>query len=239
MSKDELSTLIKEYEKNTQKVCVMLQNRTNNSIVKMAELIKNDKSLGKTLGIAGFLTWHRTPEYYMHDDWRGKWKTEGGGLVINQAVHIVDLLNLLGGKIKSVTASMSNKSLPGVIEVEDTADAFFEFENQMRGCLYCTNAYPPSSPFRIEINFENALLRYADNRLYKITDDNAQVLAFDNTTLYGKSYWGSGHMRAVDDFYTSLAADKGDYISLEDSIHSTNVMLAMYESAKENKKIFL
>ena len=175
----------------------MLQNRTNNSIVKMAELIKNDKSLGKMLGIAGFLTWHRTPEYYMHDDWRGKWKTEGGGLVINQAVHIVDLLNLLGGKIKSVTASMSNKSLPGVIEVEDTADAFFEFENQMRGCLYCTNAYPPSSPFRIEINFENALLRYADNRLYKITDDNAQVLAFDNTTLYGKSYWGSGHMRAV------------------------------------------
>ena len=66
-----------------------------------------------------------------------------------------------------------------------------------------------------------------------------EIIAFDNTASPGKSYWGSGHAKAIDDFYTSLAEGKNNYITLEDSVHSTNVMIAMYESAKENKKIIL
>ena len=233
----ELEQIITTAEKSAKQVCVMFQNRTNQSVRKMLELAEGDKSLGKLLGAAGFLTWHRDAEYYAQDKWRGRWATEGGGLLINQAVHILDILNLFGGGITSVNTSMSNKSLNGIIEVEDTFDSLLEFENGMTGCLYCTNAYPPSGTFRVELSFENAVLRYADNRLYRIAE-KVEIVTCDDTNAPGKSYWGNGHRTVIDDFYKALSCG-GEFIGLQSAIRTTRAMLASYESAKQNKKIYL
>lgn len=218
------------------KICVMLQNRTNKSIVTLKNIIDKDKSIGKMLGISAFLTWHRTPEYYNADEWRGKWKTEGGGLMINQAVHTLDLVDWLGGGIKSVKASISTKKLGDVIEVEDTADALFEMNNGSFGVFYAANTYTQSCPPRVEINFENASFRYADERLYKITNDKVEIIDEDKNVPEGKHYWGCGHRNVINEFYKVLSGKEGKYTSLDDAIHVMKVLFAFYKSGKNNSE---
>ncbi len=222
--------------KTDRKICVMLQNRTNICIGLLKDIVDNDKTVGNMLGISAFLTWHRTPEYYMADEWRGKWKTEGGGLLINQAIHTIDLINYLGSGVKSVKASVSTKKLNDVIEVEDTADALFEMNNGVTGLFYGTNAFSSWSPAEIEIKFENATFRYADERLYKITDKETVVIGDDANMAEGKRYWGSGHLHEIDDFYKNLCGEESEYITLENAAHTMRVLFAMYESAKNNSK---
>ena len=125
---EELKKLQEANEKHKGKLSLILQNRTNPCVVALNKDIK-ETDCGNLLGSKAFLTWKRTKEYYEKDAWRGKWATEGGGLMINQAVHILDLLCWLSGGVKSVKATMSNKTLADVIEVEDTAEALFKLKN--------------------------------------------------------------------------------------------------------------
>jgi len=66
--------------------------------------------------------WHRTAQYYRDRPWRGTWIGGGGGLLMNQAIHTLDLLQWLVGDVESVAGSVSTRSLADVIEVEDTAE---------------------------------------------------------------------------------------------------------------------
>ena len=213
----------------------MLQNRTNNSVAKLKELVDEDESLGKLLGLTGILTWFRNDAYYLSDEWRGKWATEGGGLIINQAIHLVDMLDWLGGGIVRGKSSISNKSID-MIEVEDTADALFVTKDGVRVVFYATNAFSADVPFRVEAIFENATLRYADSRLYKITDDSVEVLATDKQAETGKKYWGSGHGNVINKFYHALEINGDDYIDLNSGLHSARVMLSMYNDKNVERK---
>lgn len=232
---EELDDLVDAYKSGKIKVSVMLQNRLNLTVLKMQELIQEEK-LGKLLGVNGFITWHRNEEYYKSGDWRGKIATEGGGLIINQAPHILDLMNLLGGGIERVRCSISNKSLEGIIEVEDTCDTLFHYKNGAIGCFYGSNAYTPSSPIRLELQFEQGLYRFADNVLYKV-GDSVEIIARDDRNCPGKSYWGNGHVVAIHSFYEALVENKPHVTDLLTTIHSGRLLLAMYESARSNKEI--
>ncbi|MBE5039753.1 Gfo/Idh/MocA family protein [Ructibacterium gallinarum] len=237
MNAEEFEDLQRYASKSAGRVCVMLQNRTNPSVVKMKELLEYGCDMGKLLGITGFLTWCRDAEYYAQDTWRGKWATEGGGLLINQAIHTLDLLGYLGGKIVSVQGSISNKTLQGVIEVEDTADAIMETEDGLRLCFYATNGCRYSRPMYLEAQLERGVLRYADNRLYQITDENCRVLAYDRPDCPGKVCWGGGHRTVIEDFYRYLETGSGDYLALEDAAPVMETLFAFYQSAKINQKI--
>lgn len=236
MTLSELSEMEEVYKMSDKKACIVLQNRMNTSVAEMKRLIKEDKSLGKMLGIAGFMTWRRDGEYYKRDSWRGRWATEGGALLINQAVHMIDLIDWLGGGIKSVKSSISNKSLDGIIETEDTSDSLFIFKSGVHGVFYATNAFGADSPFRIEAVFENATLRYADTRLYKI-ENGVKIIAEDFATdICGKKCWGGGHARVINDFYNALINGGEDYIDLKDGLHSAKVMLSMYKDKNPERK---
>ena len=239
MNKAEFDELYKIAEKAENKVCVMFQNRTNPAIKALKSFLETNNSLGKLKGITGILTWNRNAEYYLRDSWRGKWNTEGGGLLINQAIHTIDLLGYLGGKIDRVRGSISNKTLEGVIEVEDTADAIFETEAGMKMCFYATNGCGYSRPLQLEVQMEHGLLRYADNRLYKIADDSCEVLAYDSRRYPGKDCWGNGHQEVIEEFYKYLETGEGEYITLSDAAPAMKTLYAFYESAKTNKEVLV
>lgn len=223
--------------KTDRKICVMLQNRTNNCAKKLYEIINKTQPDGKVLSLCAFLTWCRTPEYYKSDEWRGKLSTEGGGLLINQAIHTLDFVGWFGGGIKSVMGSISTKKLNGCIEVEDTADALIELTNGNTAVFYATNGYSQSSAPRIEIQCENALYRYADERLYRITEDDVQIIETDIYMENGKRYWGSGHRNVINAFYSSLCGENAVYTDLQGAKNTMDALFAFYESAKTNKKI--
>lgn len=227
INRAELKKMLEVQRETGRKVCLMLQNRTNACVIKLKEICEN-KTYGKMLGVFGSLTWNRQPEYYTKSDWKGKYATEGGSLMINQAVHLLDLIGFMGNGIKNIRSNMSTLLLNDIIETEDTASMILELNNGARGCLFATNTYTADEPFRLEVRFENALLRYADYKLYLITDDT-KVIAQDEVNRTTKSYWGCGHNTVISQFYKALS-DTGSYISLNNGINTMEAVFSVYEA---------
>ncbi len=225
MKKSELDTLLFSYDAS--KIYPIVQNRTNPCVQKLKDIIQNE-NCGALKGVKGILTWHRDKTYYDEAEWRGTKEFEGGGVLINQAVHTLDLMCCFAGKAKSVEATVSNKSLKGVIDVEDTVEAFIEFENGARGVFYATNAYADNSSMQVELVFENKLLQYINGKLF--VDD--ECVCTDKTEYIGKRYWGSGHESVMDDYYVY-----GSDFCLNDVSNTMYTMFAMYESAETGNKV--
>lgn len=213
-------TALKEL-KGAERICMVLQNRLNPSVQKMKELVQSGE-LGAVLGAKGILTWHRDREYYESGSWRGRWETEGGGVLINQAVHTLDYFSYLLGNVESVRANMCNYSLEDVIEVEDTFTARLKLAGGVSGLFFATNAYAENSAPFFEILFEKGNARYMDGGLWV----NRQPAARDTAPALGKAYWGSGHNRLLKLYY-----DENQYFGIADVENTMETMFAMYESA--------
>lgn len=217
---DELLTL-----ENADRVCVVLQNRLNPAVAKLKEITQKGE-LGKIKGAKGILTWSRDAEYYAQDEWRGKYKTEGGGVLINQAVHTLDYFSYIAGGVDSVRAQMANFSI-GEIEVEDTVSVSLKLTNGTKGVFFATNAFVMDSAPVFEILFEKGVAKYTEGKLFL----NGEVVAEDSKPEIGKAYWGSGHAALIKRFY-----DCGKYFSLNEVKNTMYTMFAIYESAQNDTK---
>lgn len=227
MRAPELETLKAALKETGGKLCCIVQNRENPCVKKLKEIVHCKKD-GDILSVSGSLYWKRTKEYYAQAAWRGKWATEGGGVVINQAVHLLDMMLFIGGGLKSISPSISNRGIPE-IEVEDTADAIMEFENGTRGIFHATNLNSLNSPYHLEVTFENCVYRYGDNMLIRISKDGAEMIQRDFPANNWKSYWGMGHREAIGKFYAALSGKKCSYTTLEDVEETLKAMFKFYE----------
>ena len=214
------------------------QNRYNLCVLKAKELIESGEA-GKILGARGLVTWHRDASYYTGSGWRGSLETEGGGVLINQSIHTLDLLHYILGKPLTAEASMSNHHLKGVIEVEDTMEAYVQFE-QGTASFYATTAYCADVPPLIEIACENMRIRMEDPGLTIYhKDGRIEVPDLCKVPVLGKSYYGSGHKSCIGDFYDCVETGRHfpqELVDMEDSIR---LMLAVYESARKGRVVEL
>lgn len=120
---------------------------------KSAQLMKSAADQGRfgTVALAAaYVKWFRTQAYYDSGKWRGTWELDGGGALMNQAIHSVDLLLWLMGPVKSVSAMTALRAHER-IEVEDAATAILEFESGALGTIEATTAAYPGTLKRIEI----------------------------------------------------------------------------------------
>ncbi len=218
MTRKEFEELLKL--ENLENLCIVFQNRLNPTIVKMKE-IYDSKKLGNLISAKGILTWCRTKEYYAQDEWRGKYATEGGGVLINQAVHTLDYFGYIIGKAINVKAMSANFS-HSEIEVEDTISAYMEFEGGAKGMFFATNSYGYNSFPEFELFFEKGKLRY-ENGVLKLNDE---IIESDVKMDGRKSYWGNGHAELIGRFY-----DENMYFSLSTAINTMNLMFDIYDSA--------
>ena len=118
-----------------------------------AQLLKNaveQERFGTISLAAAYVKWFRTQAYYDSGKWRGTWQLDGGGALMNQAIHSVDLLLWLMGPVKSVSAMTALRAHER-IEVEDAATAILEFESGALGTIEASTAAFPGSLKRIEI----------------------------------------------------------------------------------------
>ena len=228
MKQEEFSELLSKYQGKP--VYPVMQNRTNKCVTTLKEILDTDDGLGKLISVKGILTWHRDAKYYNSAAWRGTLNYEGGGILINQAVHTLDLMIYLAGNVTSVSATVSNKSLQGVIEVEDTVDVFMEFENGATGIFYATNAYGKNSKPQIELEFEHASFQYAGGELCR----DKEFICRDDHKFSGKEYWGSGHGRMLYDLYSNQKA-----FMVEDIKNTMETMFAIYKSAETKTTQFI
>lgn len=214
-------------------VGICFQNRYNGSTRALKDLLSTGEP-GKVLGSRGFVTWRRDAPYYTESGWRGALSTEGGGALINQAIHTLDLMAYFLGPGQVLGASLSNRHLKGIIEVEDTLEAALDF-GDARGLFYAATAYSLDAPIIFELACENATLRLEGERFTRIWRDGRmeqEDYTAPDPTVPGKSYWGSSHRRCIEDFYRCVMSGErfpNDIPGVSDTIE---LMLSVYEAAR-------
>lgn len=237
ISRKEFLALKKVKEQSGKSVGVCFQNRYNEGTEKILELLES-RVLGRVKGARAFVTWNRQAEYYEESGWRGTWKKEGGGVLINQAIHTLDLLVYLLGKPDDVEASMGNHHLKKVIEVEDTVEAYMTFPFGS-ACFYATNAFIEDSLVLLEIVCENGKIRMEGNYL-EVIDKSGEKGVYDFTkpqNWEGKNYWGYSHQACICDFYKSLAEGMAYRNSLESVEDTFELVMKIYENCKNKMNL--
>ena len=158
---------------------------------------------------------------------------EGGSVLINQSIHTLDLLTYLIGDPCACDAMMTNHTLKGVIETEDTLEAYVEFKNGARASFYATNAYISNAPVLIDLVCEKKSYRLEGPDLYVQEGDGAyEKIQLSAKVALGKGYWGTGHPSAISNFYDSLTDEAEFLVRLDEVDRTMRLMFAIYDSAR-------
>ena len=156
-----------------------------------------------------------------------KEKCKGGGVMINQALHTLDLLLWFMGMPTSVVAHTSNDTLQGVIEVEDTASAIFRFDDGKKFVINATNG----SNYSFQVSVQLMSKTKSVSIVGETAIMNGEVLnVIDNNPFYGKAEWGVGHTKLINNFYDCLAKGEKFAIDFYEGQKVVRLILAMYAS---------
>jgi UDP-N-acetyl-2-amino-2-deoxyglucuronate dehydrogenase len=156
---------------------VISQHRFDAGVRRLRELIQAGRLGRLTLGEAA-VKWYRTQHYYDSGDWRGTWALDGGGALMNQGIHYLDLLCWMMGPVAEVTALCATQAHE--VEVEDVALALLRFQSGAVGLMQAATAVYPGFPERLEISgtggtvvVEGGAIRSAE-----LTDERGEVGAY-------------------------------------------------------------
>lgn len=215
---------------------ICFQNRYNASSRRIRELLDSG-ALGAVVGGCAIVTWDRGEDYYARDAWRGKWETEGGAVLINQAIHTLDLLRDFAGDIADVRCSMSAKRLSDVIEAEDTCDMLLTTKGGARLLFYASNCGVGNTPVQINLKCEKGSVLLLGNRVTVTWKDGREESEdFSAGFTWGKDYWGSGHGYLIEDFYRCLKAGEPFPIGPEEALKTTGLLEMAYTQQAEQRR---
>lgn len=141
--------IIEAGDRNHVTIGTMVQRRFYRPCKRIAEAIKDGKIGRPVLGMVTMLGW-RDQKYYESDPWRGSWDGEGGGVMVNQAPHQIDLLSWYMGEVDEIYGIWKNLNHP-YIEVEDTAVAVIKFKNGGVGNIVVSNSQNPALYGKVHI----------------------------------------------------------------------------------------
>lgn len=216
------------------KIGICFQNRYNKTFQTLKKIVESG-IYGPVKGVKGLVTWSRPNSYYTEKPWRGVLSQSGGGVLINQSIHTLDLIQLLGGSIHSIRGNVT-QLLDYNIEVEDTASANIIFTNQAHAIFFATNAGITNNSVELQVIFDNEKLTIKDNTLTKVNTSGAkEFIVADDMMVGAKSYYGPSHGKLIDHYYKCINQDLDDYIHVRDAIN-VNVMIDAIVKSSETKK---
>lgn len=233
ISAEQFEELKAEDERHPGKLGFCFQNRYNETTCLIDEVIAKGQ-IGKVIGGRAFVTWRRDEDYYVGNPWKGRLATEGGGALINQSIHTLDLLIRYLGKpcvVKGAIASHHFKENTG-IEVEDTVEAWLKFSGDRRACFYASNGYVTDAPVILELQGKDGYVCMNGQEVSVFTND-APPMHFmrERKQGIGKGYWGCGHKACIEDYYRKLREGKKFQNSLEGVETTFRTVMKIYEDA--------
>ena len=211
------------------KLGICFQNRYNESTLLVDKLIQQD-AIGTPIGARAFVTWRRDDDYYTASNWKGKIALEGGGALINQAIHTLDLLLRYMGEPQEVCATVCNHHLKANIEIEDTVEAWLEFPDKKRACFYCSNGYSDDAPIILEIQGKSGRVTINGSFISLQNSDGIQHFDIGSNKGIIKDYWGMGHKNCITEFYRCIDAGITPTTNLESAKNTFLTMMRIYES---------
>ncbi|MGI6337269.1 MAG: Gfo/Idh/MocA family protein [Eubacteriales bacterium] len=238
---EDCDRIIRAGDENRVKIGVVFQSRMHES-ARILKRIVNEGHLGKIITADVFMKYHRSPEYYLQGGWRGTWKMDGGGALMNQGIHSVDLLQWLAGPVKSVSAYA--RTLRHAIEVEDTVVSIVEFESGALGMIQATTAIHPGYPRRLSISGIDGTVTISDDSFvewdikdYPKPDEILLGKPADNGASDPMSFSTQGHQAHIEDMVDAIVNDHDPLVSAREGRKSVELIRAIYESSQQGKRI--
>lgn len=210
------------------------------------EVIKNavdSGRLGTITYAAVYVPWWRNDKYY--EGWHGTWDLDGGGALMNQSIHMIDLLQYMMGNVKKIGAFTSKLGHPK-IETEDAGVGILQFENDALGIIYGTTASFPGQNRRMEITGTKGTI--------VLVEDSLKVWEFAEKSeedekivqKYGAHQGGSGvsdpaaisfqnHAKNISAFISAIEEDRPFEINGLEARKAVKIVLDMYNSSVSNK----
>ena len=221
----------------------IFQHRFAPGNVVLRDLIREQR-FGKLLTVNLNFCCLRTNEYYEKDAWRGTVAGEGGGVLINQAIHFLDQLRFLFGEVKSVSAKSANLTHQGVIETEDTvafaaefADGLFVTANATNSAFARWRSALTITGTEMQVEFINEKLSFLDGGDPEaVAAVRARLTEVDHAgEVVGKNYYGTGHTAQLADFVMAITEKRAPGVSLADAANSAALVHAVYAASASGK----
>jgi len=240
--------IIEAADKAGVKLGVIFQSRFAPANAALHQAIQEGRFGRLVMGDA-YVKWYRSQEYYDSGAWRGTWELDGGGALMNQAIHTVDVLLWLMGPVESVYA-YADCLAHERIEVEDTVAAVLRFKNGAMGVIEATTSVHPGYPKRVEIHGSKGGAVIVDDSVVEWneagdpergkamkeqfgpkfvsgTASNPMAMSFDN------------HRKQIGDFIQAIEEGRTPMIDGREGARSVAVVRAIYKSAKEGRPVSL
>jgi UDP-N-acetyl-2-amino-2-deoxyglucuronate dehydrogenase len=199
--------------------------------------------LGKLLQCDAYVKWWRSDEYYSRPI-KGSWATEGGGALINQAIHQVDLLRWLAGPVSDLFATWQ-LSAAHRIESEDIVNALIRFSNGATGVIQASTAYWPGYSERVELHGTKGTAVITGDKLttWDVKDDAGPPAPLASTVKSGSSDPMAISLepfeRQFRDFGDAITSKRAPLVSGEEGLHALEIVDAIYRSCRTGEKITL
>jgi len=191
----------------------------------------------------------RPDSYYKADAWRGTWAHEGGAVLINQAIHFIDLLAWINDGVDSVSASYANLAHKKTIETEDTATASIAFKSGALGSISatCASHIEWDSAFNFvgtegTISLHNGAptrISFKDAKLQKRVEAEIAKIKDAAHAAGGKAYYGPSHPALILDFVKAIRGKRKYSIPAEEAARTVELVLSIYKSHDEGRRIKL
>ncbi|MGH7910966.1 MAG: Gfo/Idh/MocA family protein [Candidatus Dormibacteraceae bacterium] len=244
--------LITSCEQAGVKLAVISQHRFDAGVRRMKDMIASGR-LGRLLLGDAMIKWYRTQEYYDSGDWRGTWALDGGGCLMNQGVHYVDLLQWTMGPVERIFARC--RTAAHQIDVEDIATAVLSFANGAVGVLEASTAVYPGMGERLEVSgtggtliVESGVLRVSELKDYK-----------GETSFYGRkvrigeqepesagggsadpaAIGGDSHQAEIEDLLQAIEEDRQPLVTGPEARKALEIILGVYQSAERGVEVTL
>ena len=234
-----MDAMLEACAKNQVKLAGVFQRRTMEA-AKITKQAIDDGKLGRMVLGDAYLKYYRSPEYYKSAGWRGTWELDGGGALMNQGIHGIDLIQWMMGEVESVFAYAS--PLVRDIEVEDTAVVALKYKNGAFGVIQGTTSVYPGMPTRFQLHGENGTIAFSDLGIEQWAfQDSDEEVPETRADIGGssdpKAISEDGHFLLVDDFVRAVQEDRDPLVGGADARKAVDLLLAIYESARTGKEV--
>ncbi len=218
---------------------VIFQCRYNPSSQLVKKAVMEGK-LGRILTARSILTWSRSDDYYSQSDWKGTWDKEGGGVIIDQAIHSIDLVNwIIDSEMESVSCSMANRGHE-IVQVEDCAEGLITYRSGVKYGFYAMNNYGWDEPIEIRLlcekgkavfGYDDACITYDDGTVEEVhrTEELQEVCG-------AKTYWGMVHAVQIEQFHRACLGLEPLEISGEEALKTHRLIMELYDKGGMKNK---
>jgi UDP-N-acetyl-2-amino-2-deoxyglucuronate dehydrogenase len=223
---------------------VIFQDRFKPDVVRLKSLV-DEGQLGTPILATASVKWYRPPSYYAGSDWRGTRALDGGGALMNQGVHTVDLLLWLVGPVWRVSGKVATQLHK--IGVEDTAVAILEFANGAIGTIEATTAAYPGYARRVELTGSNGTATLEGDALVAVdlrgVADLSQRSAASNDRAKPENAASpvvsdvSAHRAVIEDFVGAIREGRKPCCDGAEGRRSVEVIEAIYRSSEEGHPV--